>query len=703
MSHRRAAILLVIPLAILLGAAAPQPSGQFGETTNVLEVQIPVQVVLDGEPVRGLREENFEVYEGRWRQRLVGFNVVDLREIKSATPSAGALPPAARRRFLLLFDLTFSEPSSILRARLAALKLVHEEMNPSDLVGVATYSLSRGPRLILNFTTDRNQVDAAIQTLDLPQLATEAPDPLRLMIESVRQGQIRAPGLSGRHQAAQEVFYQHLLDLQHQKKGADLQTESNEAIAFSQALADMGKSLAAVPGRKYVLFLSEGFNGDVLSGGKISSETHQNIERGQNWKVDTSQIYGSTRVRDEVDKMLDSFRRSDCVIEAIDIGGLRAATAERQRPNGDASLFLMANDTGGELYQHYNDLGQAMHQLLDRTGVVYLLAFKPGHVKADGSYHRIRVKLVNAPDGARAVARPGYYAPSLYGEMSPSERRLENAALVLASGEGGQIPISALAAPFPLRGSAEKAYVPVLVEINGKALLDGATEPEAGVEIYAYALDNTGRIHDYRVQALRIDVKQMGKTIEKTGLKFFGHLDLAPGAYSLRILVRNPQSGTATVRLVHLEVPDFDQAQPLLLRPFFPEQPGKWVVVREAANDRSGKNVPYPFMAGRQPFIPESAPELSASTVPLYLIGYHLPTSALDLEAILTRPDGTRVAGGELRVSDAPEASSREGKAIRATFSTQGLAPGHYQLRVELKTASGRTESPPAPFTIGGS
>lgn len=711
MSHRRAAILPVLPLALLLGAAAPQPRGHFEGTTNVLEVQVPVQVVLNGEPVRGLSEKNFEVYEGRHRQRLTGFDVVDLREVKSATPPPSVLPPAARRRFLLLFDLTFSEPSSILRAREAAMKLVHDEMNPSDLVGVATYSLNRGPHLVLNFTTDRIQVDEAIQTLDLPKLASEPPDPLRLMIEAERPGQVLSlggnrgagPGADALAQA-KAAIYKRLVDMQHQKQQATRQTESNEAIAFSQALADMAKSLAAVPGRKYVLFLSEGFSGDVLTGGKIEEETHQNIERGQNWKVDTSQMFGNSRVQNNVEKMIDTFRRSDCVIEAIDIGGLRAANAERQRPHGDSSLFLMANDTGGELFQHYNDLGSAMKQMLDRTSVLYLLSFSPQRIKPDGSYHRIRVKLIDAPSGARLVARPGYYAPTRYASMNPAEQQLENAGMIMGGQEGGQLPVSILAAPFPLRGTQEKAYVPVLIEVNGKSLLRGVSKPEAVCQIYVYALDGQGTIRDFRVQALKVNVDQIGKVIEKSGLKFFGHLDLGPGSYSLRILVRNAETGEAAVRDVQLNVPKFGQTGPILLRPLFPETPGKWVMVREAVRGEADKTVPYPFMLGEQPFIPASRPVVApGGELPVYLVGYHLPSSKPDLHAVVIREDGSTISGAEISLSGPAQSSNSRAQAIPATLKVRNLAPGSYELRVELRGGAGKVDSPPAAFVVAGS
>src|SRR5206468_8383896 len=67
----------------------------------------------------------FEVWEGRRKLPLTGFEVLDLAAGAGSGPAgrpAGvpSVPAAARRHFLFLFDLAFSEPRSVVRARQAA-------------------------------------------------------------------------------------------------------------------------------------------------------------------------------------------------------------------------------------------------------------------------------------------------------------------------------------------------------------------------------------------------------------------------------------------------------------------------------------------------------------------------------------------------------------------------------------------------------
>ncbi|HYL06890.1 MAG TPA: hypothetical protein VE075_12665 [Thermoanaerobaculia bacterium] len=56
-------------------------------------VQVPVQVLLDGEPVRGLEAADFELREDGARRVVSGFEVV---ELGPSAPAVHAAFPAAR-------------------------------------------------------------------------------------------------------------------------------------------------------------------------------------------------------------------------------------------------------------------------------------------------------------------------------------------------------------------------------------------------------------------------------------------------------------------------------------------------------------------------------------------------------------------------------------------------------------------------------
>src|SRR2546423_2305426 len=101
----------------LAAPIAPVTAQTFSGSTEAVEVEVPVQVVRDGQPVRGLTQADFELYDGRKKQAVTGFDVVDLG-VPGAPRQVSS--PAARRHFLMLFDLAFSDLKGIVKARAAA-------------------------------------------------------------------------------------------------------------------------------------------------------------------------------------------------------------------------------------------------------------------------------------------------------------------------------------------------------------------------------------------------------------------------------------------------------------------------------------------------------------------------------------------------------------------------------------------------------
>lgn len=176
--------LAATPSAIL---AAGRKSNNFEEKTSVIAVEVPVNVVdRSGHPIRGLEAKDFEIQDEGKARPITDFEVIDLTATTTSATAGGAadagLPPPLRRYFLLLFDISFSNPAAVLRARTAAKDLVLQHLHPSDLVAVATYSLETGPRLVLTFTPDRAQIAHAVESLGFDR--SSRVDPLRFLIST---------------------------------------------------------------------------------------------------------------------------------------------------------------------------------------------------------------------------------------------------------------------------------------------------------------------------------------------------------------------------------------------------------------------------------------------------------------------------------------------------------------------------------------
>ncbi|HEV7507712.1 MAG TPA: VWA domain-containing protein [Thermoanaerobaculia bacterium] len=719
-----AGLTFAVTATAAVAPAAPAPPQQtFGGSTDVVEVEVPVQVIRDGQPVRGLKAEDFEVYDGRTRQALTGFHAVDLAA--PAAQRAAAVPLAGRRQFLLFFDLAFSDPKSVVKAREAARELVIKGLRPGDLVGVATYSAARGPQIVLGLTSDRRQVDSALSSLGTVH-PDRADDPLRLVMGHGNGG--TRPGQISEHSQEADAAHTDALFTELGTQQATLNRDANRSAqkasitALTRAYSDMARTLAAIPGRKQVVYFSEGFDSTLITGTVASfndrPEESPVLGQIQQPGVGSSEAhlensddtFGNTQAINALEKMLEELRRADCVIQAVDLGGLRAGGEQQvTRTAGKESLFAMARGTGGELFEGSNDLSSAMSGMMQRTSLTYVLTFQPDKVKPDGTYHKLRVELKNAPRGTRVAFRPGWYAPRPYRQLNPMEKLFEASSKLMGGAESGSIPSAVLAAPFRATGTdgsgaGDRAYVPVLIEVDGPALLADKPQGVLPVEVYVYALGADGAIQDFLFQALGLDLAKAETALRQGGLKFFGHLDLPAGEYSVRTLIRNGASGAYSLRAVPLTVPAFATAGPVLLPPLFPDATAnRWLIIREA---QRGAQVAYPFMARKQPFVPSTRPALAAGQeIPVALLGYNLAAGDLKAEARVTTPDGKEAGtegGGVLRVLDREKGGGGAPDRLTATFRPPKLPPGEYLLRVTL-TGDGAAAGPSsAPFVVGG-
>src|SRR5882724_11822865 len=719
---RRPAALAMVGVLAALPLAAERFTG---ETTNVVAVEVPVQVVRDGEPVRGLAATDFVVSEGRRKLKVTQLEVIDLLSPAPSPGTAGntgvAAPPiSARRHFLLLFDLAFSSPQAVGKARQAARDLVLKAFHPTDLVAVATYSATQGPQLALGFTSDRRQIDWAIDTLGLVKPLAKGADPLRLVVAQTQAGSqqqlgVASAGAGGTGSlggdASSELTGGLGAALSAQVDQQSRQNQESQVIAFSRALADLAKVMGEVEGRKTVVFLSEGFDSSLLTGSGAAAAPDEMQQAAGNpgaaaafdpatqpFLADTEGRHGNTRTLDRLQKTLEELRRADCTLQAVDIGGLRGAGDAAR--NGKEALFTMARETGGELYENWNDLGGAMGKMLQRTSVTYVLTVQPEELKLDGAYHRISVELKNAPRGTRVVARPGFYAPRPFAQRNPLERMLDAAGGIVSGEEGGTIGSAVLAVPFRL-ASTPTAYVPVVIEVDGPGLLANQQGDVVPTEIYAYALDGTGAIRAFFSQTLGLDLAKVGPQLKSSGLKFFGHLDLPAGEYSLRVLVRNARTGAFSLRALPVKVPAFAQAGPFLLPPLFPEAPGRWLMVREAKRANGSQDAPYPFLQGEQPYVPASRPALGAGQdARLALVAYNLGEGEVQAAAKVLGADGKEVQPAELRITGRERGGSAGPDRLMASLKAPQLAPGEYQLQVTLTGGVGGAQTSSILFVV---
>ena len=703
--------LLLVVFCILAGySPLAAEKTKLSDVTEVVVIEVPVQVTHNGKPVRGLTPEQFEVFDGRKQRELTGFDAYDLTGSEGeASPMGLRIPAAAQRRFLFFFDLAFSEPNSIMRAQQSAQQVVSESLAPTDLVAVATYTTSGGADLIVGFTSDRRQVGVAIETLGLPQLVAPQRDPLSMQfVFSPGAGlplQERIPGTQGGIEGVNETSGDLAFALT--RVSNERTNVKNAILEWVGSMSEVAELLRSVEGRKHLVYLSEGFESSVLFGqaGGLTYEEQESLriqteaaQSGQTHLVDSNLRFGDTSTQNQLGSMLREFVRADCAIHAVDIGSLAAGGSEQSNRKNTEALFMLAEGTGGELFENFNNPTEAMSRLMERTSVTYVLAFQADDLKLDGEFHKLKVKLDGGLKGAQLVYRPGYFAPRPYSELSARERSL-TAASQLYGEPGGEVGVATLAAPFEI--GSQPAYVPSLIEVNGGDLLRGVDGDQVTAEIFAYAIAANGEVRDYYNQILGIDLEKAGAALEQKGLKFWSQFEVPPGEYLARVLVRNAGTGASGVSVFPFHVPDPSQGESALLPPLFPEPAGQWLNVQGQRAEESQHD--YPFTVQGQTFVPAAKPILTTGqSTAVLLAGYGLGDAVRVRAELLTSkgaPAGRVFLNvGEGRLADIPGLTH-----WAATIQLGAVEAGDYLLRITATDPdSGESHSSSLTIEVSG-
>ncbi len=398
-------------------ASAQQPpaaSGTLKTQTRLIAIDV---VVTDshGAPVRGLKKEDFQIFEEHNRQQdIAQFRFVD----RTATPSppAGPITAAASPTLftngvstdrsiaptVLLMDALNTEMSNQMQVRQHMLTLL-KTLPPTT--PVAVFSLGHALHIVQSFSTDPKVLrDAINRTLrDVP-------------IDQNPQDDASSPSNQALDwnggQETQAV--QGLEDFEAMTYEAQMSLRVDET---TDAMSQIAKYLGGMPGRKNLIWFSEAF--PIW------------IEPSTDFGTDPFQ--GSAAYNDKVRTAAEALTDARIAVYPVDAKGLAVdqlySTTEnphinQQNPgagfgaqltrqnnqllDAQATMDNIAETTGGRTCKNTNDLSGCVQTALNDGAVYYELAYYPQGIAWDNRFHKITVKT--AEKGVKLAYRRGYFA-----------------------------------------------------------------------------------------------------------------------------------------------------------------------------------------------------------------------------------------------------------------------------------------------------
>jgi tetratricopeptide (TPR) repeat protein len=267
--------------------------------------------------------------------------------------------------------------------------------------------------------------------------------------------------------------------------------------------------------------------------------------------------------------------------------------------------------------------------------------------------------------------------------------KAEVAALIMSGQEGGAIPLEVLV--LPIQGAPGKVRVPLVVEMAGGALVGDHPDGPFRFEIYAYAISATGGLEGSLLQTFEVDLERLDPRPEEGGIKFSGEMQLPPGEYSLRVLVRRSGTESVGMRVIALEVPGGEEQKPVLLAPLVAEAGRAWLELTEVRGRSAPRRESLTFLS--------TPPAAKAVILPDHeisfrLLSFHLESVGSVLKVELADGSGRQVAEIEAQISSYSLPADQGFRVLEGKFRSDGLVNGEYQLKVVLNEGEARLESP---------
>lgn len=556
---------LFLTSGVFSQASSPTPpNGDDGDivkiTTNLIQVDV---TVLDkkGNQVTDLKPEDFEVLENGKAQKVTNFSYISIggqaadgSAVKpQPSKTTSRIPPIpiklrpgqVRRTIVLVVDDLGLSFAGTFWVRDALKKFVDRQMQPDDLVAIVRTGSSVGA--LQQFTSDKRLLYAAIAKIKWSIISRRGLwnfEPIRPTTKDLINGTISADGGEKSSQGNER-------DKENEKKAGQFREETY-TVGTLGSLRQIIAGLDPLPGRKGIILFTEGIKMDL-------------------------------DIEVQMKKIVDLANRAGVVINSVDAKGLDDAgflgpendtrgmsfeqidAVENERRTDfikqAEGLAYLTYGTGGRPIQNTNDLGDGIARILQNENGYYLLAYEPDDATFDpkaAKFNRLEIK-VNRPD-VSVRYRSGFFGISdkdMKAVTATSKQQLADALTSPFAATDIETRLTSIFATDAASGDYSRALLHI--DTNAIELTDEpGNNKRISLDIYAYVFGADGQ-----------PVKQLSKNfsflvrtdsiarINEKGIIFPMNVPIEkPGAYQLRMAVRDTKSGKIGSASQFIEIPD---------------------------------------------------------------------------------------------------------------------------------------------------
>jgi VWFA-related protein len=722
---------VTVALAVGLGApvwlgaqSEPSPTPQTVETFGVEAKRVLLDVVVrdkHDEPVTDLEKSDFEVYEDGEPQQIDLFEVIQAPEpaapvepAEAAEAAPGPAPAPSREPEIALIAFVFDRlsPDARSQAKKAALTYLEGGRRESDRVGVFVIDLSL--ITLQGYTNDPALIRRAIEEAAGRATSTYASSRGRQrdIMEQAGAGQQApvpsgggppGPGAGAAASAAGGAAAEAQLRAIEMRmlRGFEALERDEQGYATTNGLLAVVNSMRLMPGRKTVVFFSEGlsippavqahFESVISEANRANVSIYAMDAAG----LRTESVMAETR-REMIAAAQQQARQRASGQDFT--GGALSKQLERNedllRLNPHSGLGQLAGETGGFLVRDTNDLRDGFRRINQDMRFYYMLSYEPSNPDYDGRFRNIDVKVRRS--GVKVRTREGYYA--IQETEGPPVLPFEVPAIALLDQPtpASSFPTRARGLTFPQPD--RPGLAPILVQVPGGVLTVSEDEEAktyvADFVIMARIKDEDGQVKDRLTQSYHLTGPlEEAEAARAGGVLFYREAELLPGRYTLETVAYDSLAKAGAVRTSPLIVP---QGSPDQLRL------GSLVLIdRVEQLPEADRDPTNPLCFGEVLIYPNLGEPIQKSErdEALFFVTIYWARSGDPPEATLEiLRDGTTVGRAPTALPE-PDASGRIQHVLGLPVAQ--FPPGSYELRVTVSDDRGR-DTQSATFTVEG-